>query len=106
MLVSGPLVRIVSFAAFCLIASLLIGGRAWGISPKPRDIVPVPDAPGQSQQYSGELDGEDPLDSFVVVPPPTSTTLPHARAARPTGEVPSGRLYVSEIFRPPIPSRT
>jgi hypothetical protein len=97
-------VRIVSLVALWLVASLLIGGRAWGFTPRPRDVAEMPDTPSSSQQYNGELDGED---GFVIapIPPPPVTELSCPLAARPTGDVPSGRLFVSEIFRPPIPSR-
>jgi hypothetical protein len=93
-------VRIVFLASALLLVGAVLGARVWDVSAGLRDVAELPDQPG-------DADDGDEQDAFVLpevapvlgVDPRPQTVCHHV------GDVPRGRTFVSDIFRPPTLAR-
>jgi hypothetical protein len=93
-------VRIVFLVSALLLVGAVLGARVWDVSGGLRDVAELPDQPGDAD------DGDD-SDTFVLpeVAPQLGVDLRPLHVCDRVGDVPRGRAFVSDIFRPPTLSR-
>jgi hypothetical protein len=96
-------VRIVFLASALLLVGAVLGARVWDVSAGLRDVAELPDQPGDADDGD-----EQDIDCTLVLPevaPVLGVDLRPLHVRDRVSDVPRGRAFVSDIFRPPTLSR-